>query len=537
MCDYRNPLPQDVKVVGSEMESCLPAKHHFFAVGRKKGSLFIREEEVMLESDFGTDNSQQPPDQLPRQPPQSHRREQDGHRPTPYSQRQPSSQPPQQQQYQEEKQHGAQRDPAHHGRGHGESLDVGDTRKLAEQMGVGSPTQLMQEQSELLQKAAEEKKGRELKDIRQALHLDPAASLHVEDQAKLMRQYSEGKRQNEMQKNNGVDNHLYDVITTPPSSRRADSQPRQSHDPNLAHPLAQPPGYPPQQQQQQGHFQQQGYPQQQMDYQHQQGYPPHTSPPQQALHQPNTQQPSHHPAGQHVAYAGHPDLSHSAGLGVDSPVQLKVDPSRTGVIRWMGTLPETKGRVAGVELVSHLTHMMGDFIIMHCSRMVQWMGVEMEFGKDIATFPVSLAEHSSVPLHPYYQTHVSLRLARWEEPPQGTVSKPSPVTQILPLMAFLLSSALQAPDWEDEDQLINPGQIVKYIGDGRGIQGHQNSCYLDATIFGLFALSDVFDSLFLENSLMSLKSSQLSSAVSHVQSDISHMLWRGIVNPLRKLGK
>ena len=59
--------------------------------------------------------------------------------------------------------------------------------------------------------------------------------------------------------------------------------------------------------------------------------------------------------------------------------------------------------------------------------MVQWRGVEMEFGRDIATLPVFLAEDSSVPSLPYYQTHVSLRLARWEEPPQGTVSNPQPL--------------------------------------------------------------------------------------------------------------
>ena len=59
--------------------------------------------------------------------------------------------------------------------------------------------------------------------------------------------------------------------------------------------------------------------------------------------------------------------------------------------------------------------------------MVQCRGVEMEFGGDIATSPVFLAEDSSVPLLPYYQTHVSLRLARWEEPPQGNVSNPQPL--------------------------------------------------------------------------------------------------------------
>ena len=65
--------------------------------------------------------------------------------------------------------------------------------------------------------------------------------------------------------------------------------------------------------------------------------------------------------------------------------------------------------------------------------------------------------------------------------------------------------------------------MVKYLGDQRGIQGHQNSCYLDATVFGLFALSDVFDSMFLKN------------PTNPTESDISSILWKRIVNPLRKL--
>ena len=51
---------------------------------------------------------------------------------------------------------------------------------------------------------------------------------------------------------------------------------------------------------------------------------------------------------------------------------------------------------------------------------------------------------------------------------------------------------------ENTDQYIIPGQLQKYIGNERGIQGHQNSCYLDSTVFGLFAASDAFDNMFLE---------------------------------------
>ena len=64
--------------------------------------------------------------------------------------------------------------------------------------------------------------------------------------------------------------------------------------------------------------------------------------------------------------------------------------------------------------------------------------------------------------------------------------------------------------------------MEKYAQPERGIQGHQNSCYLDATVFGLFALSDVFDSLFLEKS------------TDEIEESIKNTLWRGIVNPLRK---
>ena len=64
--------------------------------------------------------------------------------------------------------------------------------------------------------------------------------------------------------------------------------------------------------------------------------------------------------------------------------------------------------------------------------------------------------------------------------------------------------------------------MMKYLGEERGIQGHQNSCYLDATMFGLFALSDVFDFMFLYE------------ARDEAGEEIKSILWKGIVNPLRK---
>jgi hypothetical protein len=64
----------------------------------------------------------------------------------------------------------------------------------------------------------------------------------------------------------------------------------------------------------------------------------------------------------------------------------------------------------------------------------------------------------------------------------------------------------------------------QYIGDKKGIQGHQNSCYLDATLFGLFALTHEFDTMFLQHI----------DSKSTVTANIGRILWKNIVNPLRK---
>ena len=79
-----------------------------------------------------------------------------------------------------------------------------------------------------------------------------------------------------------------------------------------------------------------------------------------------------------------------------------------------------------------------------------------------------------------------------------------------------------------EDQFIQGRheQIQRYIGDRKGIQGHQNSCYLDSSIFGLFALTDAFDELFLK--------AESSKTADQNRKAIADLLWKGIVNPLRK---
>ena len=61
-----------------------------------------------------------------------------------------------------------------------------------------------------------------------------------------------------------------------------------------------------------------------------------------------------------------------------------------------------------------------------------------------------------------------------------------------------------------------------HIGKEKGIQGHQNSCYLDATVYGMFAFTDVFDKLFLK-----------ARAKGKHDDKVRQILLELIVNPLR----
>ncbi len=90
----------------------------------------------------------------------------------------------------------------------------------------------------------------------------------------------------------------------------------------------------------------------------------------------------------------------------------------------------------------------------------------------------------------------------------------------------MVTPALQDPLEELIDQTIVPS-AERYVGEKRGIQGNHNSCYLDATLFGLFALSNVFDSVLL-GVAMDKQHDDSRQAV-------SELLTKGIVNPLRKL--
>ena len=66
---------------------------------------------------------------------------------------------------------------------------------------------------------------------------------------------------------------------------------------------------------------------------------------------------------------------------------------------------------------------------------------------------------------------------------------------------------------------LNPS---RHLGKGKGIQGHSNSCYLDATVYGMFAFTDVFDKLFLKSRAKGIHDDR-----------VRMILIQQIVNPLR----
>ena len=65
----------------------------------------------------------------------------------------------------------------------------------------------------------------------------------------------------------------------------------------------------------------------------------------------------------------------------------------------------------------------------------------------------------------------------------------------------------------------------------KGVQGEHNSCYIDATLFGLFALSSIFDS-----PLTRRKSGgpDVGGPGGSLGKEISNTLLTKIINPLRK---
>jgi len=72
--------------------------------------------------------------------------------------------------------------------------------------------------------------------------------------------------------------------------------------------------------------------------------------------------------------------------------------------------------------------------------------------------------------------------------------------------------ALKEIKYEKRPYVLPPSQLT-HTGIGKGIQGHQNSCYFDATLYGIFAFSDAFDNLLVEDNVTSIEGCEVQKII------------------------
>ncbi|XP_022918695.1 ubiquitin carboxyl-terminal hydrolase CYLD isoform X2 [Onthophagus taurus] len=197
-----------------------------------------------------------------------------------------------------------------------------------------------------------------------------------------------------------------------------------------------------------------------------------------------------------------PEPGTTNDLSVGSLVEVTNDVSEEplyGVIRWMGVEGKSKYVLVGVELEEEQSHL----------PLTLTDGVHnglrfFQCGNNRALFvPLSQCQKDS--RFSDGATPSLVHSVREEK----TFGKECPIVQgcLAPLIM---------PTEED---------VEAVCGKFRGIQGHHNSCYLDATLFAMFTYTSVFDSL--------LYRPKGPNDISHYE-EVQRVLREEIVNPLRK---
>ncbi|XP_051467342.1 ubiquitin carboxyl-terminal hydrolase CYLD-like [Apus apus] len=176
-------------------------------------------------------------------------------------------------------------------------------------------------------------------------------------------------------------------------------------------------------------------------------------------------------------------------LEVNSMVQITLDKGNqvSGIIRWLGYLPQIKHKMAGVELDEDKGVTAGEWLgqyYFHCAPK-RGLFVKLQSCQPDVRFQCS---------------------------PQGHVSLVDYGEQeVLP----------QIP--ESFPPLRNEAAVHVLRGRMRGIQGHCNSCYMDAALFSLFSCTSVLDSMLFKPFPL-------------CDRNVQSILRDEIVNPLRKTG-
>ncbi|XP_026179336.1 ubiquitin carboxyl-terminal hydrolase CYLD [Mastacembelus armatus] len=180
-------------------------------------------------------------------------------------------------------------------------------------------------------------------------------------------------------------------------------------------------------------------------------------------------------------------------FSVDSVVEVTLPAGNLyGIIRWIGTLPDQGPVMAGLELEEDKGVNDGTFRgkrYFYCPPK-RGLFVRLRSCHPDSRFQSISANHSE-------------KLSKQEDTESDTEQSAGMLEAVPPLST---------------DQV---NQIL--IGRMKGIQGHCNSCYMDAALFGLFSCSSVLDSM-------------LFKSTAPQDAPIQKTLLRDIVNPLRSKG-
>ncbi|KAL0849395.1 hypothetical protein ABMA28_013696 [Loxostege sticticalis] len=184
------------------------------------------------------------------------------------------------------------------------------------------------------------------------------------------------------------------------------------------------------------------------------------------------------------------DLQEDIGVGSLVEVATDVDQHYYGVVRWIGIIDDTA--TAGVEL----------------EQSVCGLGDGTRGGSRLFSCAPGRALFVPLPL--------CRRDARFRDTPPPD-----------------RADAHEADDFEQPECPVVPGVVPplsslgELAGKNRGIQGHHNSCYLDATLFAMFTFTSVFDALLYRPP---------EPEDSPHYSEVQRVLREEIVNPLRRHG-
>ncbi|XP_053324475.1 ubiquitin carboxyl-terminal hydrolase CYLD-like [Spea bombifrons] len=187
-------------------------------------------------------------------------------------------------------------------------------------------------------------------------------------------------------------------------------------------------------------------------------------------------------------------LSHR--LEVNSMVEVD-DPPIYGVIRWIGQIAESPELIAGLEMEEEMPTACTDGIYrgnryFHCG--------------------------------PHKALFVKLRNCR---PDSRFSSLHGQINQIQRCNSIAFQDYASKSVEENTPPATGNEAVERLTGWKKGIQGHCNSCYLDATLFCMFACSSVLDT-------MLLRPPDKNDSDSYI--DTRDLLRTEIVNPLRKNG-